>query len=82
MINKHPSLVARCQDVADVIAAVNLARENNLDLAIRGGGHNGAGLALVEDGLVIDLSAMNGIRVDPGTRTVRVEGGCTALLAA
>jgi hypothetical protein len=77
MIDKRPRLIARCQTVADVINAVNFAREHDLDLAIRGGGHNGAGLALIDDGLVIDLSAMNGIRVDPEARTVRVEGGAT-----
>jgi FAD/FMN-containing dehydrogenase len=77
MIDKHPALIARCVDVADVIAAVNFARNQGLLLAIRGGGHNGAGLGLVDDGLVIDLSQMNGVRVDPDARTVRVEGGAT-----
>jgi FAD/FMN-containing dehydrogenase len=77
MIDKHPGLIARCVDVADVIRCVNFARENNLTLAIRSGGHNGAGLGMCDDGLVIDLSRMKGIRVDPVERTVRVEGGCT-----
>ncbi len=77
MIDKHPGFIARCENVADVIAAVDFARENDLDLAIHGGGHNGAGLAVVDDGLVIDLSPMKGIRVDPKARTVRVQGGCT-----
>jgi hypothetical protein len=77
MIDKHPSLVARCETVADVMAAVDFGRENDLDLAIHGGGHNGAGLAMVDDGLVIDLSPMKGIRVDPDARTVRVQGGAT-----
>ncbi|MGD8793672.1 MAG: FAD-binding oxidoreductase [Anaerolineae bacterium] len=77
MIDKEPGLIARCEDVADVVAAVDLARENDLDLAIHGGGHNGAGLAMVDGGLVIDLSPMKGIRVDPEARTVRVEAGCT-----
>ncbi len=77
MIDKRPSLIARCENEADVIAAINFARHNDLPLAIRGGGHNGAGLALVDDGVVIDLSPMKGIRVDPEARTVRVEGGCT-----
>ena len=63
-------------DVADVIAAVNFGRENGLLTAIRGGGHNGAGLGTCDDGLVIDLSRMKGIRVDPAARTVRVEAGC------
>jgi FAD/FMN-containing dehydrogenase len=77
MINKHPALIARCMDVADVMAAVNFAREQQLTLAVRGGGHNGPGLGTCDDGLVIDLSEMKGIHVDPVARTVRVEGGCT-----
>lgn len=77
MIDRRPRLIARCVDVADVIAAVNFAREHELLLAIRGGGHNGGGLGVCDDGLVIDLSGMHGIRVDPNERTVRVEGGCT-----
>jgi len=76
MIDKRPGLIARCTSAADVIAAVNFARENNLPLAVRGGGHNGAGLGTCDDGLVIDLSAMRGVRVDPARREVRVEGGC------
>jgi FAD/FMN-containing dehydrogenase len=77
MIDKHPALIARCVDVADVIAAVNFAREHDLLVAIRGGGHNGPGLGTVDDGLVIDLSPMNGVRIDPVRRTARVEGGAT-----
>ena len=77
MIDRHPRLIARCVDVADVIAAVNFARENELTLAVRGGGHNGGGLGVWNGGLVIDLSRMKGVRVDPERRTVRVEGGCT-----
>ena len=77
MIDKHPGLIARCVDVADVISAVNLAREHGLLVAVRGGGHNGGGLGTCDDGLVIDLSPMKGIRVDPDARTVRVECGCT-----
>lgn len=76
MIDKHPRLIARCVDVADVIAAVNFGRENGLLTAIRGGGHNGAGLGTCDDGLVIDLSRMKGIRVDPAAKKVRVEAGC------
>ncbi len=76
MIDKRPRLIARCADVADVIAAVNYGREDNLLTAIRGGGHNGAGLGTCDDGLVIDLSRMKGVRVNPAARTVRVEGGC------
>jgi FAD/FMN-containing dehydrogenase len=78
MIDKRPRLIARCVDVADVIAAVNFAREEGLLLAIRGGGHNGPGLGCCDDGLVIDFSMMKGVRVDPENRTVRVEGGCTS----
>jgi FAD/FMN-containing dehydrogenase len=76
MIDRRPALIAQCVDVADVITAVNYARDNDLPLAIRGGGHNGAGLALIDDGLVIDLSPMKGIHVDAKAQTVRVEGGC------
>src|SRR5580700_11192368 len=72
MIDKHPLMIARCVDVADVITAVNFGRDNNLLIAIRGGGHNGPGLGSVDDGLVIDLSPMKGVRVDPDARTVRV----------
>jgi FAD/FMN-containing dehydrogenase len=78
MIDKRPRLIARCANVADVIAAVNFAREEGLILAIRGGGHNGPGLGTCTDGLVIDLSMMKGVHVDPQKRTVRVEGGCTS----
>ena len=77
MIALRPRLIARCADVADVIAAVGFGRDNGLPIAIRGGGHNGAGFASVDDGLVIDLSRMTGIRVDPAARTVRVGPGCT-----
>ena len=77
MIDKRPLLIARCADVADVIAAVNFGRDNKLPIAIRGGGHNGPGLGSVDDGLVIDLSTMKGVRVDPKQRTVRVGPGCT-----
>ena len=75
MIDKHPALIVRCVDVADVISAVNFGREQKLTLAVRGGGHNGPGFGSVDDGLVIDLSRMRGIRVDPANKTVRVEGG-------
>jgi len=77
MIDKSPALIARCVDIADVIAAVNFAREQKLTLAVRGGGHSGPGLGTCDDGLVIDLSDMKGIHVDPVARTARVEGGCT-----
>ena len=78
MIDKRPRIIARCVDVADVIAAVNFGREQGLLLAIRGGGHNGPGLGSCDDGLVIDLSSMRSVRVDPAKRTVRVDPGCTS----
>ena len=65
MIDKRPRLIARCADVADVMTAVRFGRENNLLVAIRGGGHNGPGLWSCDNGLVIDLSLMKGVRVDP-----------------
>jgi FAD/FMN-containing dehydrogenase len=77
MIDKRPLLIARCTDVADVIAAVKFGRDSKLPVAIRGGGHNGPGLASVNDGLVIDLSTMKGVRVDAKQKTVRVGPGCT-----
>lgn len=77
MIDKRPALIVRATGVADVVAAVNFARTNDLLLAIRGGGHNVAGLASCDGGVMLDLSQMNGVRVDPATRTVRVQGGAT-----
>ncbi|HVN33012.1 MAG TPA: FAD-binding oxidoreductase [Thermoanaerobaculaceae bacterium] len=77
MIDRRPALIARCAGVADVIAAVNFAREQRLPIAIRGGSHNVTGNAVCDGGVVIDLSSMKGIRVDPEARTVRAEGGCT-----
>jgi hypothetical protein len=77
MIDKKPRMIARCADAADIISAVNFGRDNKLLIAIRGGGHNGPGLGSCDDGLVIDLSQMKGVRVDPATRTVRVGPGCT-----
>lgn len=74
MIDRHPALIVRCRGVADVTAALRLAREHGLPVSVRGGGHNVAGLALC-DGVVIDLSLMRGVRVDPERRLVRVEGG-------
>ncbi len=75
MINKRPGVFAMCVDVADVIASVNFGRENNLLIAIRGGGHNGGGLGLCDNGLVIDLSGIKFVRVDTANNTVRVGGG-------
>lgn len=77
MIDRRPGLIAQCVDIADVIAAVNYGRERELTVAVRGGGHNAAGLGTVEDGLVIDLSRMNSVHLDPHQRTARVDGGCT-----
>jgi hypothetical protein len=77
MIDKRPALIARCAGPADVARAVGYAREHKLLLAVRGGGHNGAGLGTCDDGIVIDLSLMRDIDVDPDARTVRVGGGCT-----
>ena len=78
MIEKRPLLIARCADIADVITAVKYARDNDLLIAVRGGGHNGAGLGICDNGLVIDLSMMKGVHVDPKKRTVRVGPGCTS----
>jgi FAD/FMN-containing dehydrogenase len=77
MIDRFPALIARCADVADVTQAVRFGREQDLLVAIRGGGHNGGGLGTCDGGIVIDLSRMKGVRVDPTARTVRVDGGCT-----
>jgi hypothetical protein len=76
MIDKHPALIVRCAGVADVIASIQFARKNNLSVSVRGGGHNVAGICLC-DGLVIDLSAMRSVHVNPIMRTVRVDGGAT-----
>src|SRR5260370_34459005 len=78
MIDKCPLMIARCVDVADVIVAVNFGRDQKLPIAIGGGGHNGPGLGSVDDGLVVDLSPMKGVRVDASNRTVRVGPGCTS----
>jgi FAD/FMN-containing dehydrogenase len=75
MIDKRPALIAKCAGVDDVVAAVNYGREQGLDIAVRGGGHNGGGLGSVDDGLVIDLSGLKGVEVDPDTRTARIGGG-------
>ena len=77
MIDKHPKLIVRCVNVADVRLAIEFARENDLVVAVRGGGHNGAGLATCDDGMVIDLSPMKGVRFDPCLSTIRAEPGCT-----
>jgi FAD/FMN-containing dehydrogenase len=75
MIDRRPALIARCAGAADVIAAVRFAREHNWIVSIRGGGHNVSGNAVCEGGLMIDLSPMKSIRVDPIAQTVRAEAG-------
>ena len=75
MVDKRPALIARCSGTADVINCVNFARENNLLVSVRGGGHNFPGNSVCNDGLMIDLSRMTGVRVDPAAKTVRAQGG-------
>jgi UDP-N-acetylenolpyruvoylglucosamine reductase len=77
MIDRRPRLIVRCADISDVIHCVNFARDAGLPLAIRCGGHSVAGFGTVDDGLVIDLSPMKGIRVDPVRRVAQAQGGCT-----
>src|SRR4051794_3055253 len=77
MIDRRPALIARVTSADEVGQVIGFARAHELPIAIRGGGHNGAGLGTVDDGVVIDLSRMNGVRVDPQARTVRVGGGAT-----
>ena len=75
MIDRRPRLIARCADVADVITAVNFGRDNKLLVSIRSGGHNAGGLGVCDDGLVIDLSPMRYVRVDPKKKTILAGGG-------
>ena len=75
MIDKRPAIVARCLGSADVVDALSLARKLGLDVAVRGGGHNVGGRGTIDGGLVVDLSLMKGLHVDPKTRTARAEGG-------
>lgn len=77
MIDKRPAMIVRCAGAADVLAAVNFARDSKMPLAVRGGGHNIAGSALCDDGLVIDLSAMRSVQIEPTKRRAYVEGGAT-----
>jgi hypothetical protein len=76
MIDRHPALIARCVDAADVAAVVDFARDHRVTLAVRGGGHNGGGFGTCDNGIVLDLGLMKGVRVDAAARTVRVAGGC------
>src|SRR4029450_12275159 len=76
-IDRRPEIIVRCSGVADVVEAVNFARDNGLLLSVRGGAHNVAGNAVNDGGVVIDLSEMNGVFVDPKTKTVRAQGGAT-----
>src|SRR5580765_2550161 len=75
LVDKRPALIACCRGTADVADSVTLARALNLEVAVRGGGHNVAGQAAIDAGLMIDLAAMKGIHVDPAARTVRAQGG-------
>jgi len=77
MIDRHPGLVARCASVDAVVATIAFARRHELLLAVRGGGHNGGGLGVCDDGVVLDLSPLDSVEVDPATATVRVGGGAT-----
>src|SRR5262245_40023423 len=76
-IDKYPALIARCLTAQDVVLAVNFARDHNLPVAVRGGAHNSNGFATVDNGLVIDLSQMKGIEVNPTSRIARAEPGLT-----
>src|SRR5580693_1694658 len=77
MIDKRPAAIVRCRDAADVVACVRFCRAHNIEVAVRGGGHNAAGLGVWDDALVIDLSLMRSTTVSPQDHTVRVDGGCT-----
>ena len=77
MIDRRPAAIVQCRDVADVISCVRFGRENQLEIAVRGGGHNAGGLGVADDALVVDLSQMRSTTVHPEEQTVRVDGGCT-----
>src|SRR5262245_1069702 len=74
-VDRRPRMIARCGGTADAAAAVRFAREHDLEIAVRGGGHNVAGTAVCDDGIVVDLSAMRGVSVDPAGHTAWVQGG-------
>jgi len=76
MIDRRPALIASCLGVADIVTSVNFAREHGITLSIKGGGHNISGLAVCDGGLMLDLSRMRGVWVDPSTRTAHAQGGC------
>src|ERR1700721_1761260 len=76
MISRKPRLIAKCSDVTDVMTAIRFGQQHDLRVSIRGGGHNAGGLGVCDDGLVIDLSLIKYVHVDPAARTVRVGGGC------
>src|SRR5919206_2761536 len=76
MIDRRPAIIARCLGSADVLTCVNFAREHGLRLSIKGGGHNISGLAVCNDGLMLDMSLMRGVWVDPETRTAHAQAGC------
>jgi len=75
MIDRRPALIARCRNATDVAAAVKFARASGLEISVRGGGHNVAGRAVIDDALMVDLSLLKGIYVDPDARTARAQGG-------
>ena len=75
LIDRRPAVIVRCAGATDIAEAVKLARSNGLEISVRGGGHNVAGRAVAEGGLMIDLSPMRGIHVDPVARTARAQGG-------
>ena len=77
MFDKRPALIVECSAPDDVVAAVGFGRERGLDTAIRGGGHNGAGLGSIDDGLVIDLRGLKQIEIDSAAKIADVGGGCT-----
>jgi FAD/FMN-containing dehydrogenase len=77
MIDRHPALLVRCSSAQDVARCITFARAHGAPIAVRGGGHNGGGLGVVDDGLVIDLAGLDEVIVDPESDTVRVGGGCT-----